>query len=75
MCMPVDKNISVKGNIKINSYKDLEIESEKMLRLKTITLPTIVGSRVLSRRGHINTLTNFLAVSTNIKYKELLLVE
>ena len=56
MSVPTDNNISVKEYNKVNKYKDLEIEIDKLWQLKSTTLPALVGA--LSK-GQINTLKIF----------------
>ena len=42
--VPSDSNISVKEFEKLSKYKDLEIEIAKMWKMKTKTIPAIVGA-------------------------------
>ena len=51
MSIPTDKNISVKEFDKLNKYKDLEIEIEKMWRLKTTMVPVIIGALGMVKKG------------------------
>ena len=51
MSVPSDRNISAKVFEKLAKYKDLEIEVEKMWRLKTTTIPVVVGSLGLIKKG------------------------
>ena len=44
MSVPSDSNISAKEFEKLSRYKDLEIEIAKMWKMKTKTLPVIVGA-------------------------------
>ena len=44
MSVPSDKNIAVKEFDKLSKYKDLEIEIQKMWKLKASTVPVIVGA-------------------------------
>ena len=42
--MPSDTNTSLKTFEKISKYKDLEIECERAWKMKTKTIPVIVGA-------------------------------
>ena len=42
MTTPLDTNTSVKTTEKLNKHKDLEIEVERMLGLKTTTVPAFM---------------------------------
>ena len=42
--VPSDRNTSIKNFEKISKYKDLEIEIQRAWRLKTKTVPVIVGA-------------------------------
>ena len=42
--VPADKNISLKEFQKLSKYKDLEIEVTKMRKLKTKTIPVVIGA-------------------------------
>ena len=44
MSVPSDRNIAVKEFDKLSKYKDLEIEIQKLWRLKTTVVPVIVGA-------------------------------
>ena len=44
MSVPSDSNISAKEFEKLSKYKDLEIEIAKMRKMKTKTIPVIVGA-------------------------------
>ena len=51
MSLPSDSNISAKGFEKLSKYKDLEIEIAKMWRMKTKTIPVIVGALDMIKNG------------------------
>ena len=42
--VPTDNNVSLKEYNKIDKYKDVEIEIEKMWHLKTTIVPVIMGA-------------------------------
>ena len=44
MTIPLNTNTSVKTTEKLNKYKDLEIEVERMWGLKTTTVPVVMGA-------------------------------
>ena len=44
MSVKSDSNISAKKFEKLSKYKDLEIEIAKMWKMKTKTIPVIVGA-------------------------------
>ena len=44
MTIPLDTNTSVKTTEKLNKYKDLEIEVERMWGLKTTTVRVVMGA-------------------------------
>ena len=50
MSMPSDSNISVEFE-KLSKYKDLEIEIAKMWKMKTKTIPVIVGALGMIKKG------------------------
>ena len=51
MSIPTDKNIAVKEFEKLSKYKDLEIEVQRMWKMKTITVPVIVGALGMIKKG------------------------
>ena len=51
MSMPSDGNISAKEFQKLSRYKDLEIEIAKMWKMKTETIPVIVGAIDMIKKG------------------------
>ena len=54
MALLIDYNISVKEYDKINKYKDLKIEIEKMRHLKTTTMSVIMGALGRIKKGTDN---------------------
>ena len=48
---PADRNTSTKVVEKLLKYKDLQIETTRMLGMRTETVPVIVGALGLIRRG------------------------
>ena len=51
MSVPSDNNISVKEFEKRSKYKDLEIEIAKMWKMETKTIPVIVGTLGMIKKG------------------------
>ena len=51
MSVPSDSNISAKKFEKISKYKDLEIETAKMQKMNTKTIPAIVGTLSMIKKG------------------------
>ena len=51
MSVPSDRNISAKEFEKLSKYKDLEIEIAKMWKMKTKTIPVIVGALGMIKKG------------------------
>ena len=51
MSVPSDRNISAKEFEKFSKYKDLEIEIAKIWRMKTKTIPVIVGALDIRKNG------------------------
>jgi len=64
MTVPLDANTSVKITEKLNEYKDLEIEIERMWWLKTTTVPVVIGALGTIKKGWKATSTKSLATST-----------
>ena len=52
--VPADKNISLKEFQKLSKYKDLEIEVTKMWKLKTKTIPVVIGALGMIKKGTQN---------------------
>ena len=44
VAVPSDQNISLKEFQKFSKYKDLEIEVTEMWKLKTKTIPVVIGA-------------------------------
>ena len=42
--IPLDTKTSVRTTEKLNKYKDLEIEVERLWRIKTTTVPVVMGT-------------------------------
>ena len=52
--VPSDRNTSLKTFEKLSKYKDLAIELEKSWKLKTKTVPIIIGALGVMNRNTIN---------------------
>ena len=66
MSIPTDQNISAKEFDKLSKYKDLEIEIQRMWKLRMSTVPVIVGALGMIKKGCQKHLTQFL-VSPNYR--------
>ena len=51
MSVPSDSNISAKEFEKLSKYKDLEIEIAKMWKMKTKTIPVVIGALGMIKKG------------------------
>ena len=51
MSVPSDSNISAKEFENVSKYKDLENEIAKMSKMKTKTIPVIVGALDMIKKG------------------------
>ena len=51
MSVPSDSNISAKEFEKLGKYKDLEFYIAKMWKMKTKTIPVIVGTLGMIKKG------------------------
>ena len=59
MSIPTDQNIPAKEFDKLNKYKDLEIEIQRMSKLRNSTVPVIVGALGMVKKGcqkHLDTI-------------------
>ena len=57
--LPTDHNTPAKEFDKLNKYKDLEIEIQRIWKLKTSTIPVIVGALGMIKKGcqkHLDTI-------------------
>ena len=54
VAVPANKNISLKEFQKLSKYKDLEIEVIKKLKLKTKTIPVVIGALGMIKKGTQN---------------------
>ena len=60
MSIPTDQNISAKEFDKLSKYKDLEIEIQRMWKLRTSTVPVVEGALGMIKKGcqkHLDTTT------------------
>ena len=51
MKIPADKSISVAKFEKLSKYKDLEIEVEKLWHIKTVTIPVVIRTLGMIKKG------------------------
>ena len=51
MTVPCDKNVSIKEMEKKSKYKDLEIEIQRMWKMKTVVIPIVIGALGTIRKG------------------------
>ena len=51
MTIPSDRNVSIEEVEKLSKYKDLEIEVSKMWKMKTTTLPVVIGALGVIKTG------------------------
>ena len=51
MTVPCDKNVSIKEMEKKSKYKDLEIEIQRMWKMKTEVIPIVMGALGTIRKG------------------------
>ena len=52
--VPADKDISLKESQNLSKYKDLEIEVTKMWKLRTKTIPVVIGALSMIKKGSQN---------------------
>ena len=70
MTFPLDSNTSVKTTDKLNKYKDLQIEVERMWGLKTTTVPVVMGALGTIKKDNLTTLKSKLETYfLNITFK------
>ena len=55
-----DKNISLREFQKLSKYKDLKIKVEKMWKLKTKTIPVVIGALGMIKKGTQNFIDQIL---------------
>ena len=55
-----DKNISLKEFQELSKYKDLKIKVTKMWKLKTKTIPVVVGALGMIKKGTHNLMDQIL---------------
>ena len=55
MTVPSDRNIAMKETEKKCKYKDLELEIQRMLHMKTVVIPVVVGAlgTVIMKKGMV----------------------
>ena len=53
MSIPSDRNIALKEIEKKSKYKDLELEIQRMLQMKTEVIPVVVGALGTIKKGMI----------------------
>ena len=53
MTIPSDRNIALKETEKKSKYKDLELEIQRMWRMKTEVVPVVVGALGTIKKGMI----------------------
>ena len=51
MSIPSDLNTSIKVSEKLSKYKDLEIEINRMWKMKTEVIPVVIGALGLVKKG------------------------
>ena len=51
MAVPCDRNVSIKEMEKKSKYKDLEIEIQRMWKMKTEVIPIVIGALGTIRKG------------------------
>ena len=63
MTVPCDKNVSIKEMEKKRKYQDLEIEIQRMWKMKTKVIPIVIGALGTIRKGMED---NIRSVSENL---------
>ena len=66
MTVPCDKNVSSKEIGNKSKYKDLEIETQRMWKMKTEVIPTVIGALSTIKKGMDN---NIRITSENMNIK------
>ena len=51
MAVPSDRNTSVKVVEKLSKYKDIEIEIARMWKMRTETIPVVIGALGAIKKG------------------------
>ena len=64
--IPLDTKTSVRTTEKLNKYKDLEIEVERLWGIKTTTVPVVMGTLGTVKKDIKTTLTKSLAKSLHM---------
>ena len=70
MSVPSDSNISAKEFEKLSKYKDLEIEIAKTWKMKTKTIPVIVGAIGMIKKGTQNYFNESQKICLLLKLKK-----
>ena len=51
MKIPADKNVLIAEFEKLSKYKNLEFEEEKLWHMKTVTIPVVIGTLGMIKKG------------------------
>ena len=70
MTIPLETKTSGHNHEKLNKYKDLEIEVERMWGLKTTTVPVVMGALGTVKKDMKTTPTKSLAKSLYVKSRK-----
>ena len=71
--VPADENILLKEFDKLSNYKDFEIEVTKMWKLKTKTIPLVIGALGMIQKKTQNALMKYLESLVYKEYRKLYL--